>query len=228
MNKKRYVIAFLITIGFFIIGIFIGFQLSNTRISYLQESATQQRLDFDSLQVQYLYAGKLTEQGNCNAIEATLNTNILNLIKTQERLEQYEKESTTQLNAFRTLKREYTLAELRYWLLVRDTQDICHRDAITVVYFYTDDKNCPECRTEGFILTYLKKLFEDRLLVFSLDAELTEEPLVSLLIQSYNVTTYPSIIVNDELLEGFQNKDQVLQAVCGAFETTHGECPQMF
>ena len=226
MNKKRYVIAFLITIGFFIIGIFIGFQLSNTRISYLQESATQQRLDFDSLQVQYLYAGKLTEQGNCNAIEATLNTNILNLIKTQERLEQYEKESTTQLIAFRTLKREYTLAELRYWLLVRDTQDICHRDAITVVYFYTDDKNCPECRTEGFILTYLKKLFKDRLLVFSLDAELTEEPLVNLLIQSYNVTTYPSIIVNDELLEGFQNKDQVLQAVCGAFETTHGECPQ--
>ena len=225
MNKRRYLIAFLITIGFFTIGILIGFQLSSTRISFLQESATQQRLDFDSLQVQYLYAGKLTEQGNCNAIEATLNTNILNLVRTQERLEQYEKESATQLEAFRILKREYTLAELRYWLLVRETQDICHRDAVTVLYFYSDDQDCPACRTEGFILTYLKKLFKDRLLVFSLDAELVEEPLVNLLLQSYNVTSYPSIVVNDQLYEGFQDKDDVTAYVCNGFDTRHEECP---
>src|SRR3989344_1811364 len=207
MLKRRYLIAMIITLAFFLVGIFIGSLLTDTRIKSVEESSSNQRMDFESLQTQYLFLSFLNQQGNCKAVEETLNKNILNLITTQERLENYEKQAKSNYNDFINLKRSYSLAEIKYWLLLKNTQNICDRDVVTVLYFYDSDANCPKCRTQGFILSYLKKIFNERLLIFSFDGEFKDEPIIEIIKKSYNITTYPSIVINDDSFSGLQTND---------------------
>lgn len=224
LRKRRYFIALLLTTCFFIIGILIGSVVTQNRIDYIQNLANEQKIDFDSLQTQYLFLSYLNKQGNCDAIEKTLNINIKNLVRTQERVENYENQAKNNLEDFDVLKREYSIAELKYWLLIKDTQEICERDVSTILYFYNENDICPECRTQGFVLSYLKNIFKEKLLTFSFDASLEEESIVEILLSAYEINEYPALLINDKLYQGFQSRDEILKVICENLSEELEEC----
>jgi hypothetical protein len=94
---------------------------------------------------------------------------------------------------------------------------------VTVLYFYS--RKCPDCENQGFVLDYLKKLFGDRLLIFALDREFSEEPMISIIADSYKVSSSPTIVVGDEVFDGFQSKDKLLALICGSFKEKPSDCP---
>ena len=210
---KKHFVALVITCLLFVIGLLIGLKISDSRLSLLQQFSEQQKADFESLQLQYAYL--TTTNGSCTAFKKALDQSVGNLENARIKLENYLQTSANPEN-FMTEKRTYMLAEIRYWLLAREAEKACGKDSVYILFFYQEDEACGQCSTQGYVLTSLKDSFGDKLLVFSLDAA-SDEPMVSLMKNVYNITETPSVVVDDEAKSGFLEEDTLLMLICSHF-----------
>ncbi len=224
INVQRHVVALILTLAFFVIGILIGGLLTNERLRYLQDKSAEQSIDFESLQTQYLYVSLFKENQSCPVVAETFAANVKNLEDTRKELESFIRRSQINQHKYDLLKRQYIIAQIRYWLLAQSTQKVCDRDIVTVLYFFSNPTQCPDCGSQGVILTYLKKIFGDQLLIFSFDGDLDREPFIPILKKVYNLTAYPTLIIEGSQYRGLQKKDELLKEICKRYKNEYAEC----
>jgi thiol-disulfide isomerase/thioredoxin len=92
---------------------------------------------------------------------------------------------------------------------------------VTVIYFYSTNEKCPTCEKESAVLDYFKTQLKQNFLVFAIDEQFGEqEQLTELLKQTYNVTSYPTLIINGDNIYGeFVNKETLTNVVCNIYKT---------
>lgn len=219
VSTEKYIIAAIITIGIFLFGLLLGLVIEGKRASYIESISRQQNLEYNSLQLQYAFMDQLSKEENCDAVAKTFEDNIKSLESARKRLEEFDENSKLNKGDFNLLKREYVLAQVRYWLLARKTKELCKSEIATILYFYSDDKECADCNKQAFVLTYLKKLFKDKLLIFSFDAQQEDEPLISILKHAYNITKYPTIVIEGSSFSRLMDKNMVLKEICQYYKS---------
>lgn len=224
INKARYVVASLITLCIFLLGMMLGFVVEEKRMRFSQEESANQQMDFRSMQLQYEYINQLSLEQDCETMQETFEANVKNLELARLKLEEYTKSSKINKDDFDKIRRDYTISQLQYWLFAKKKKQICDSEDVSVLYFFAEDKSCPDCNKQSFVLTYLKKIFGTDLLIFSLNTNFTEEPMVGLLQKSYNVTEYPTMIIDNKRIEGLHNKDDLLNLICPMYTTEHEKC----
>jgi len=110
------------------------------------------------------------------------------------------------------LKTRYFALELSSYLFSNKVRSTCNENFSTVIYFYSN-KNCfLECRDQGAQLLGLKNIPGVWVKVYSFDNEIGSSS-AKLLADKYNVTKYPTVIVNGAKYEGVQSKDQLVEEV---------------
>ena len=223
-SKTRYLLTLLITCLIFVFGLMLGLVIEGARTSYLEEFSIRQALDYKSLQLQYQFIDQLGQEKNCDAISKTFDHAVESLENARTRLEDYDKDVTINKGDFDALKREYTLAQLRYWLLAKKTKTLCNMELSTILYFYSTKEKCPECEQQAFILTYLKKRFKDRLMNFAFDGEYEQEPMITILKDSYEIDQFPTIVIEDKKFGGLTDKDIILVEICKNYDPTLEDC----
>ena len=224
LSRDKYIIAGAITLGIFLLGLFLGLAIEGKRVNYIESISRKQNLDFSSLQIQYAFIDQLSQEKNCLAVQKTFEQNINSLESTRIRLENFDRDATISKNEFDVLKNEYILAQMRYWMLAERTRKLCGTDTTSVLYFFSDEKECPECGKQAFVLTYLKKKFNDKLLVFSFDSQFESEPMIPLLKKTYNITSYPATVVEGRTKNGFVDKDTLLRQICSYYKDKTEDC----
>lgn len=224
ISRNTYIVAAFITLAIFLLGMFLGMVVETKRASYMSSIAEQQKLDLGSLQLQYQYIEQLGQEKNCPAVSATFEKYASNLASSQERLEKYQQDANIDQQEFLALKQEYTQSELSFWLLAKQTKQTCSRDVASILYFYSNNENCGQCSNQAFILSYLKQVFKDKLLVFSIDASLDIEPMVSILKNTYNITNYPTLIIENKKFEGLTSKEDIVKEICKQYTSNVTEC----
>lgn len=224
ISKKRHLVVFTLTFLIFTIGLMLGLLVTKEREQALESINKVENLKYDSLQLQHLYMTSLAEKKDCEGMLSSLEENVKELENARTRIENYIKDSKTNKNSYTEIKREYTLAQLRYWLFVKRYRDICDGDFVSILYFYSNSDECTECRTQGTILTYLKDLLKDKILIFSFDADFEDEPMIKTLKRVYNVTEVPVIIIEDTKLNGLTEFDNLKKEVCSSYKTKISEC----
>ncbi len=224
LSKDKYIIAGAITLGIFLLGLFLGLAIEGKRVNYIESVSRKQNLDFSSLQLQYAFIDQLSQEKNCLAVQKTFEQNINNLESTRIRLENFDRDAKLNKDEFDLLKNEYMLAQIRYWLLAQRTKKLCGNDIVNILYFYSDQKECPDCDKQAFVLTYLKKKFKDKLLVFSFDSKFESEPMIPLLKKTYNITTFPTIVIEGNPKYGLTDKNTILNVVCGYYKEKIENC----
>ena len=107
---------------------------------------------------------------------------------------------------------------LNYWLFAKKTKEKCDLDVVNILYFYSE-KNCQTCPDQGVILTYFKKTFGDKLLVFPIDVDYElNEPVITILKKQYDVTMYPTTIIEDQKYEGIIHNEELKKIICDSFK----------
>ncbi|MBI2652295.1 hypothetical protein HYX00_02410 [Candidatus Woesearchaeota archaeon] len=224
LSRDKYIIAGAITLGIFFLGLFLGLAIEGKRVNYIESVSRRQNLDFSSLQLQYAFIDQLSQEKNCLAVQKTFEQNINNLESTRIRLENFDLDAKLNKNELDVLKREYVLAQIRYWMLAKTTKKLCNTDIVNILYFFSDEKECNDCDKQAFVLTYLKKKFKDKLLIFSFDSKFESEPMISLLKKTYNATNYPTLVIEEKPKNGFQDKDTILKEVCSYYKEKNEDC----
>lgn len=209
------IFAAVITAIIFLLGLALGIIVDLERLSALQEDNTAQELNYNSLQLQYLYLGNLGEEENvCPVLQVALENSITELSASLEAFERYSENTLLSDNRYETLQRKYLQDNLRYWIFSQQLQERCESDVVNILYFFSEE-NCAICQNQGTILTYYKQKLDDELLVFPINIDLSEgEQFLNILTTGYNVTQLPTIIVNDEKYEGVQSRQQLAEIIC--------------
>jgi len=225
LSVRRYLIAGIITTLIFILGFLLGMIIDYERIQYLESQYAVHELDYRSLQLQFsLLDLSGHDERSCAAFDKVMESSVAELSTSLEEVERYQDFSTTQNEEFTSIERRYTLDNIRYWLIVREAQELCPIDRLTVLYFFSLE-NCPNCPDQGVILTYFKKRFGDSLLVFPINTDIAaDEPIISVIQSRYNVTTYPSIVIGDAMYSGVVEKDQLAPLICVGLGRDPEEC----
>ncbi len=104
-----------------------------------------------------------------------------------------------------TLKREFTIMQLRDYLFAQKINKKCNQSVDTLLYFYGN--NCAECDQQGSVGPELKR-DHPQLRIYAFDADLSS-PAVTAIMQQYGVKSYPTIVVNGLKLEGYKSKQEI-------------------
>jgi len=224
VNVKRHLTALIITLGVFIIGVLLGLLLTKERSTYLDDIASTEKLGYDSLQLQYIFLTSSAQEKNCPALISTLEESTKTLEDSRKKLESFVQDSYRSED-YDLLKRNYVLSELRLWLFAKTTREICKNDNVRVLFFYSNDKGDTQSAVQGTILTSLKETFGDKLLVFSIDFNFKNEPMVDILKNTYLITETPTIILEETKFTGLATRDKLIENICNNLKDKPEICP---
>lgn len=219
ISTEKYFIAGIITFLVFSLGFALGIILDNVRLRWAERINKEKEIDYASLQLQYLYLSTLKETNeSCFVLHTALEKAISELGESLEKFQLYMKESKLNKEEYSIIGRKYLLDNLKYWLFARKSKQECDMDIVNILYFYSQE-HCDICPNQGVILTYFKKKFGEKLLVFPIDVDFEGiEPMITLLRSRYNVTSYPTIIVEDVKYEGIVPKEKLDKIICNLFK----------
>ena len=218
ISKEKYILAAILTTLLFVLGVALGMLVDNERLRGLEQTNKYQELDFRSLQFQYLYLTSLEDEKNsCPVLRATLQRTVRDLSESLDKYQNFKDDTQLNDEDYQVLGRRYLLDNLNYWLFASKSKKACGLDVVSILYFYND--KCTICPDQGVILTYFKTVHGDKLLVFPIDTGFSSsEPIIDIFLNRFNVTTYPTIIVENKKFEGVIGRNQLRQIICSNFK----------
>ncbi len=226
ISKRRYFLAGVFTLLFFLLGISLGMIFDNARVQSLNKESRAQELNYKSLQLQYLMLNSFQNNVNtCSLLTATLDDAVKQLAKSLEKIENYKKDGGINGGEYSLLHRQYILDNVQYWQFAQRAKEQCGIDLVNIMYFYSSTK-CSLCPNQGVLLTFFKKTFGDSLLIFPIDVDVeSEERMVSIIKQGNNVSKYPALLLDDLLVQGdVVQKEELRKLICSHFKKPREGC----
>jgi len=211
ISSKKYLLSFILTLLVFSGGIIIGVFFDDARLNQTKQISLEEKVSLRSLQLQQKYI----ESGiaDCEALNQVLNTNLDELGSKMNQVLTYEKSSLFNEDQFNLILRDYFLTEIQYLLASKEIDKKCNKNNVRIIYFYDESSY----DTQGDILGYIKKLFKNNVLIFSFNSDFKEEPMINLLLTSYDVDEFPSVIVEDKRYSGHNSVEKMKEIICKEF-----------
>ncbi len=220
ISLVKYIFVGINVIIILALSVFIGGYIEELRIESLYNQMKAQNLEFQNLisekdYINYLLNSKKEGKKNisCNVIEGNFFKSIVHLDDARIKLENYINNAKVKEEDYITLKSYYKNIQISYWLLGKKIKESCNSNFVNILYFYGDKKDCPACEDEGVHLSYLKKKYKDKILVYSLDSKMGGP--IDLLKITYDVNSreLPVLVIEDEIL-GFKTNQELEKLIC--------------
>lgn len=177
--------------------------LNNVRIAELGAIEDQLAIDTLSLDTQF----SLLETAPCDSI-ASSTTLIGSLADLGSRLSYTENQLGTDNPQVIRLKQQYSLLEIRDYLITRQLASVCKTKPVTVLYFYSNAGDCSECNKAGYALSYLHDTYPS-LRVYSFDYNLDLGALKTFILLHKVKPSLPAFIINGKQYYGFTSLDEL-------------------
>lgn len=171
--------------------------LNRERVAQL--SAIEDQLSIDTLSLDTQFS--LLESAPCSsANEGTELTSELNDLG--ERLSYTENQLGSDDPQVIRLKEQYSLLEIRDYLVTKQLASACGTKPVTVLYFYSNHGDCADCDRAGAALSYLRQNYPT-LRVYSFDYNLDLGALKTLISVDKVEPNFPAFIIQDKPYYGF-------------------------
>lgn len=206
MDWKKYAYTFLITAAIFTTAIMASNYFSQKKINEIKNIESQISIDILSSETQFSLLSELSckEIGN-----SSLSKEIGEL---SDKLSYTEENRGSKDTEVINLKKYYSLLEIKDYLLGQKITERCGKKTLSIIYFYSNDGDCPDCQKEGFVLTKLRSDYPD-LRVYSFDYDLDLSAIKALL-SIYKVeNNLPALLINDNVYYGFKSVDEIKEII---------------
>lgn len=203
-DTKKYLLSFFITSAIFATALLLGNYFGEKKLEELKAVENQISIDILSSETQFALLGELTCPGGQSP---TLSDELNSL---GEKLKYNEEKFGTDNVSFIQLKKQYSLLEIKDYLLIKKLKN-CKTRPTAILYFYS--KECEDCDKMGYVLTYLRNK-NPTLRVYSFDYEL-DLPALKTLATIYGIEKgkMPALIMNDELHVGYKTIEEIEKLV---------------
>ncbi|MFA6325169.1 MAG: hypothetical protein WCX46_03005 [Candidatus Paceibacterota bacterium] len=208
---KRYVIVFFITLGLFLTALYVSNYFSNKKLSQLKVIQDNISIDVLSSETQY----DLLSELSCKNVSDSLLSAELDELGRKLEWSEINIGSTAEVLY---LKKYYSLLQIKDYLLMKKITSRCDKKSAFVLYFYTTAQNCSECQKQGIVLSSLRERYPElRVYSFYFNTDLSA---VEAILNIYKIedTKLPAIVIDDELMTGFQNVGVVESRIKESFK----------
>lgn len=171
--------------------------LNNARLNKL--SAIEDQLSIDTLSLDTQFS--LLEAAPCDtaASSTQLSGELNNLAN---RLSYAEGQLGSTNPQVVRLKEQYSLLEIRDYLITKQLAAACGTKPVTVLYFYGNGGTCSQCDAAGYSLSYLRSTYP-KLRVYSFDYNLNLGALKTLISVMKIKNQLPAFVINGKTSYGF-------------------------
>jgi len=171
--------------------------LNSARVEELSTIEDQLSIDTLSLDTQF----SLLEAAPCDSV-ASSTALIGELSDLGDRLSYAENQLGSDNAQVIRLKEQYSLLEIRDYLITKELAAACGTKPVTVLYFYSNTGDCGDCDKAGYALSYLHNTFP-ALRVYSFDYNLDLGALKTLIAINKIQNTLPAFVINGKKSYGF-------------------------
>lgn len=177
--------------------------LNRARVTELTTIENQLSIDTLSLETQF----SLLEAAPCDstASSTTLSGELTNL---DDRLSYTEGQLGRDNPQVLQLKKQYSLLEIRDYLITTELAKACKAKPVTVLYFYSNAGDCSDCDKAGYALSYLRDTYPS-LRVYSFDYNLDLGALKTFITVNKVENKLPAFMINGKHYYGFTSLDEL-------------------
>jgi hypothetical protein len=204
MPLQKYIIVFIITAAIFGTAFYLATSIDRARIADIRTTEERIAIDILSSETQFELLGSL----DCKTISqnpilsSELNSIASRLSVAEENL------GNTNPEVVR-LKKQYSLLQIKDYLLMQQVSQKCNLKPVFVLYFYSNSGNCPECGRAGDVLTYLRTQYPG-LRVYSFDYNLDLSALRTLISLRGLDEQLPALVINNRPpVYGFKTFEEI-------------------
>lgn len=200
---RNALIALGITVVLMTIVTFAIRYLNQARLTEL--SAIEDQLSIDTLSLDTQFS--LLENAPCDsAASSTALTS--ELADFGNRLAFAETQLGSSHPQVQRLKERYSLLEIRDYLITERIAAACGTKPITVLYFYSNEGDCPDCDKAGYNLSYLRSTYPS-LRVYAFDYHLELGALKTFISVHRVKPPFPAFVINGKRYNGFTTLDDL-------------------
>jgi hypothetical protein len=201
IDKGKYLAVFAITTLIFIAGILIGNYFSSQKLEQIDHLGAELKTDTMAMELQY----ELIAEDACEYINSTPLAK--QLYELSSKLDYMENRLGENDDSVIDLKRYYSLLEIQHWLFMKKTNKECNQTTSLILFFYTNEEDCKNCKEQGFILTWLRRNYED-VYIYSFDYGI-ENVALDTLKDIHNIEGTPAVVVDKETYNRFITKKEL-------------------
>jgi thiol-disulfide isomerase/thioredoxin len=201
LNWKKHLIALVASLAIFGTAFLLSDFLNSRRMEEMRSIQDSIAIDLLASEVQFTLLADSSCDDAGEALSKELNT-------LAERL-QYMEETLGADNAeVAKLKKYYTLLEIKDYLLMKRVGKKCKQEPIFVLYFYSNQGDCPDCKKMGHVLTYLRETYPN-LRVYAFDYNMDVSAIGALRSTLKVKDELPAIIIEDKPYYGFKPTEDI-------------------
>jgi glutaredoxin-related protein len=198
---KKYFITFFITAALFAGAWYASVYFNNKKITALTNAQKQATLDVISSETQFALLQTLA----CQDTNNTLLDNEIGSLADKITYGEQNFSNQAQLNE---LKQQYTILEVKDYLLTKQISQRCKQNIVTILYFYKNANVCPDCVSQGYVLDALRQQYP-QIRSYAFDATLDSSTVRALLTIYKIPTTLPALVINGKLQTGLLSLDDI-------------------
>ncbi len=209
-NKHVFWEALFVTIVIFLIGLFIGLFIENSRASDIQDYYTASEINlFDSLVIT-----EMLKQGglDCDLVKNE-NLKFADKIYQEARLLEKYDESGKLSDSIKLLHKKYDLLRTLAWINNKEAIKQCQNYDV-IIYLYEYEPDSSKIKAEQIIwseiLSNVKRIMGGDLILIPIaaDSELTS---LNLMLSELKITTFPAVIINDkQVIHSLKSPEEIL------------------
>ena len=211
IDWKKYLIVFLITVGLFFTASYLSNYFGDQKINQLKTIQDKIAIDILSSETQFSLLSELS----CKNISDSVFSGELGELGNKLEWSQKNLGATDEV-AY--LKKYYSLLQIKDYLLAKKISARCGVKSAFILYFYTTAANCGLCEEESLVLSTLRLKYPE-LRVYSFDYS-TDLSAVKAMLQIYKIkdTALPALVVDDDVLTGFHDINELEARVQKSFK----------
>ena len=204
IDTRKYIFTLVLTLAIFATAFFASSFFSEKKVESVKQIQDNIAIDITSSETQF----DLLKEVPCSDVNASMLSPQLSEIG--DKLSRTETDRGANDADVLYLKKYYSLLEVKDYLLSKQFVVKCGqaKKPVTVIYFYSNTGDCPDCEREGYVLTRLKQEYPD-LRVYSFDYHL-DLSIVDSMKQIYKVPdVLPAIVIGDKTTTGYKSLEDL-------------------
>lgn len=211
IDWKKYLLVFLITVGLFVTAYYLSEYFGNKKINQLKSIQDQLAINILSSETEFSLFSELS----CKNISSSALSDQLDEIGSKL---EWGQNNLGNSEDVLSLKKYYYLLEIKDYLLTKKVSARCGTKSAYILYFYTTAENCSECEKQGIALSALRDKYPE-LRVYSFDYSI-DLSAVKAILKIYKIedTKLPALVIDDDLLTGFHNVDELEPIIKKSFK----------
>ncbi|GEM_PF-1142048 len=192
VNSSIFIKAGIITIILLILSLIVGGYVENMAYSKISGELIKINEDQEAILILQSFADENDTSRVCNLLKSQMDSINGKIYILRSELE--AQTSTSMIKDYDMIRREYFIANARLLSLTKQHAKKCGGNDEIILFFYTSEKQCPECHAQGRIIDEVRQRCANvRVFSFPTDVDML---ILKSFMAYYGMVQSPSVVID--------------------------------